>query len=64
MLKTCGIKFKVLFIICVFLLWTDTLAFGMEFNDDIQKITLDYYYYDGFGRTKLFKVLWMESGIF
>lgn len=53
MQKDYGIKFIVLFIICVFLLAMDTLAFGMDFNDDIQKITLDYYYYDGFGQDKV-----------
>jgi hypothetical protein len=53
MQKTCGIKYIVMIIICVFLLSTDTLALGMDFNADIQKITLDYYYYDGFGQNKV-----------
>ncbi|MEL7647354.1 MAG: WG repeat-containing protein [Sedimentibacter sp.] len=53
MQKSYGIKFIVLFLICVFLFSTNTLAFGMDFNDDIQKITLDYYYYDGFGQDKV-----------
>ncbi len=53
MQKIFGTIFIVLLVICIFLLSTDNLAFGMDFNDDIQKITLDYYYYDGFGQDKV-----------
>jgi len=31
----------------------DNFAYGMDFNDDIQKVTLDYYYYEGFGEDKV-----------
>lgn len=53
MQKNCCIKFIVLLLILVFMLSTDSPAFGIEFNADIQKVTLDYYYYDGFGRDKV-----------
>jgi len=53
MRKKCGTIFIVFFVICAFLLSTDDLAFGMDFNDDIQKLTLDYYYYEGFGQDKV-----------
>ncbi len=55
MLKSCRTKLIVLFAvkICVFLFSMDNFAYGMDFNDDIQKVTLDYYYYEGFGEDKV-----------
>ncbi|MDD4781120.1 MAG: WG repeat-containing protein [Tissierellia bacterium] len=56
MLKTCRTKF-ILFAmqIFVFLCFTGNFAYAVEFNDDIQKVTFDYYYYEGFGEDKVVK---------
>lgn len=56
MLKNCQVKCIVLFVmpILVFLLFTiGNYAYGLDFNDDIQKVVLDYYYYEGFGEDKV-----------
>jgi hypothetical protein len=37
----------------VFLCFTGNFAYAVEFNADIQKVTLDYYYYEGFGEDKV-----------
>lgn len=55
MIKTCRIKFIILFAIqiLVFMFSVGDFAYGMDFNDDIQKVALNYYYYDGFGDDKV-----------
>lgn len=56
MLRNCYSKFIVLFVISilVFLLFPiGNYAYGLDFNDDIQKVALNYYYYEGFGEDKV-----------
>lgn len=56
MLKNCQVKCIVLLVmpILVFLLFPiGSYAYGLDFNDDIQKVALDYYYYEGFGEDKV-----------
>jgi hypothetical protein len=46
--------FKIIVLVLItFLFIINSFAFGMDFNDDIQKVILDYYYYEGFGEVKL-----------
>jgi hypothetical protein len=56
MLRNCHSKFIVLLVIpiLVFLLLPlGNYVYGLDFNDDIQKIELDYYYYEGFDGDKV-----------
>lgn len=63
MLKTSRNKLIVLFVvqICVFLFSMDNFAYGVDFNTDIKKVTLDYYYYEGFGEDKVVQSIEDES---
>lgn len=56
MLKNCQVKCIVLVVtsVLVFLFFPiGNYAYGLDFNDDIQKVALDYYYYEGFGEDKV-----------
>lgn len=53
MQKTFRTKFIVLIHIFLFLFLIRNFAYGVDYNDDIQKVTLDYYYYEGFGKDKV-----------
>jgi len=46
-------KRKVLIVMTFCLVLLSSTVYGMVFNDDIQKVDLDYYYYDGFGNDKI-----------
>ncbi len=56
MLKNCYTKFIVLLFVMqvlVLLFSMRNYAYGLVFNDDIQKIELDYYYYEGLDEDKI-----------
>lgn len=55
MLKGYLHKAIIVMIVCVFIFSLINITYGMEFNDDIQKITLDYDYFDGFGNDKIIR---------
>lgn len=57
MLKIYSNKFFVLLTIqiFIFIFSIGNIAYGVEFNDDIQKTTLDYQYFDGFGDDKIIR---------
>lgn len=53
MLKGYLHKVAIVMIVCVFAFSLFNITYGMDFNYDIQEITLDYYYYEGFGEDKV-----------
>lgn len=57
MLKICSNRLIVLLTIQIFIFTFSigNIAYGVEFNDDIQKTTLDYQYFDGFGNDKIIR---------
>lgn len=48
-------KTVVVMIVCIFTFSLFNITYGVEFNDDIQKITLDYDYFDGIGNDKIIR---------
>ena len=46
MVKDYLCKAAIVFFVCFFVFSLSNIAYGVEFNDDIQKITLDYDYFD------------------
>nr|WP_312576988.1 WG repeat-containing protein [Sedimentibacter sp.] len=57
MLKKGSSKLKILLslVMGAFLMSMNIIAYGVEFNDDIQQVSLDYYYFEGFGEDKIIK---------
>ncbi|HRC82111.1 MAG TPA: hypothetical protein PLF27_12080, partial [Sedimentibacter sp.] len=41
----------------IFLFSLCCTVYGVEFNDDIQKITLNYDYFDGIGNDKILRMI-------